>query len=54
MKSAPEGDDNELRVFGAVFDVVRDDGDVAEIQRRIDLIHEVQRCGLHRVYRIGR
>ena len=39
----PEGNDDELRVLGSVLDVVRDDRHVPEIQRGVDLVHEVQR-----------
>ena len=39
----PQGDDDELRVLRTVLDVVGDDGDVAEIQRGIDLVHEIER-----------
>ena len=42
----PEGDDNELCVLCAVFNIVGHDGDVSEIQSGVDLVHEVQRSGL--------
>ena len=42
----PEGDDDELRVLCSVFDVVRDDRDVSEIQCGVYFVHEVQRSGL--------
>ena len=42
----PQGDDDELRVLRTVFDVVGDDGDVAEVKSGIDLVHKVQGCGL--------
>jgi hypothetical protein len=45
-KFVPEGNDDELRILGSVLDVVRDDGHVPEVQRCIDLVHEVQRGGL--------
>jgi hypothetical protein len=38
-----KGDNDELGVLCPVFDVVCDDGDIAEIQSSIDLIHEVKR-----------
>jgi len=37
----PERDDNELCILGPVLDVVGNDRDVSEVQRSIDLIHEV-------------
>lgn len=43
----PEGNDDELCVLGSVFDVVRDDGHVPEIQRGVDFVHEIQRGGLY-------
>ena len=42
----PEGNDDELCVLSSVLDVVRDDRHVPEIQRGVDLVHEVQRGGL--------
>eukprot|EP00962_Isochrysis_galbana_P023267 scaffold7006_cov108-Isochrysis_galbana.AAC.8 len=36
-------DDDELRVARALLDVVAHDGDVAEVERRVDLIHHVER-----------
>eukprot|EP00428_Durinskia_dybowskii_P065473 CAMPEP_0170384264 /NCGR_PEP_ID=MMETSP0117_2-20130122/15907_1 /TAXON_ID=400756 /ORGANISM="Durinskia baltica, Strain CSIRO CS-38" /LENGTH=213 /DNA_ID=CAMNT_0010640005 /DNA_START=219 /DNA_END=860 /DNA_ORIENTATION=- len=42
----PQGDDDELGILRSLFDVVCDDGDVPEVQSGIDLIHEVQWCGL--------
>jgi hypothetical protein len=41
MRYTPERDDNELRVLGPVHNVVGNDGDVSEVQRSINLIHEV-------------
>ncbi|GMR33950.1 hypothetical protein PMAYCL1PPCAC_04145, partial [Pristionchus mayeri] len=38
-------DDDELRVLRTILDVVADDGDVSEVERRIDLVHHVQRSG---------
>lgn len=35
--------DDKLRVLRAVFDVVRDNRYVAEVKRRINLVHEVER-----------
>jgi hypothetical protein len=42
----PQGYDDELCVFSPIFDVVRDDGDVPEVESRVDLVHEVQWGGL--------
>ena len=42
----PEGNNNKLSILGALLDIRRDDGDIPEIQRGIDLIHDVQRGGL--------
>ena len=42
----PQGDDDELCVLRTIFDVVGDDGDVAEVKSGIDLVHKVQGCGL--------
>lgn len=36
-------DDDELGILGALLDVVCHDGNVLEVQRRIDLVHHVQR-----------
>lgn len=46
IADVPQGDDNELCVLRTVLDVVRDDGDVAEVKSGVDLVHEVQRSGL--------
>lgn len=43
---APEWNDDKLCVLGPVFDVVGDNGHIPEIERCIDLVHEVQRCRL--------
>lgn len=40
---APEGDDDELSVLRPIFDIVRDDRHVPEIERGVDLVHKVQR-----------
>ena len=45
-EDAPQGDDDKLRVLRAVLDVVGDDGHVPEVERGVDLVHEVQRRGL--------
>ena len=45
-KIVPERDDDELCVLGSVLDVIRNDRYVPEIQRGINLVHKVQRCGL--------
>jgi len=42
----PQGYDDELCVFSPIFDVVRDNGDVPEVESRVDLVHEIQRGGL--------
>jgi hypothetical protein len=41
-----ERDNDELRVLRPVLDVVRDDGNVSEVESRIDLVHKVQGRGL--------
>ena len=38
----PEGDDDELRVAGPLLEVAGHDGDVLEVQRCVDLIHDVE------------
>ena len=38
-----KGDDNKLGVLRPVFNVVRDDRDIAKIQSSIDLVHEIKR-----------
>lgn len=35
---------DELCVLRTIFNIVSDDGDVPEIKRSVNLIHEVQRC----------
>ena len=45
-KGEPERDDDELGVARALPDVVADDGDVLEVERGVDLVHDVQRRGL--------
>ena len=42
----PQGDDDKLCILRPVLDVVRYDGDVAEVQRSIDLVHEIEWGGL--------
>ena len=42
----PERDDDELCILGPVFDVVGDNRYVSEVQSRVDLVHEVEWCGL--------
>ena len=42
----PQGYDDELRVFSPIFDVVCDNGDVPEVESRVDLVHEIQWSGL--------
>ena len=42
----PKGDDDELRVFRTVLNVVSYDGNVPEVKCCIDLIHEVEGRGL--------
>ena len=49
--NAPKRDDDELRVLRPILDIVRNDGHVPEIQRGVDLVHEVQRRRLVRVER---
>ncbi len=44
--SAPERNDDELGVLRTVLDIVGNDRNVSEVERRIDLVHEVQRCRL--------
>ena len=44
--SVPERNYDELRVLGSILDVVRDDRHVPEIQRGVDLVHEIQWGGL--------
>ena len=39
----PQRDDYELRVLSAIFDVIGDDRDVAEIKRGVNLVHEIKR-----------
>ena len=41
-----ERDDDELRVARSLLDVVADDAHVAEVERGVDLVHDVQRRGL--------
>ena len=41
-----KGDDDELRVFRTVLNVVSYDGNVPEVKCCIDLIHEVEGRGL--------
>jgi hypothetical protein len=41
MGFVPERNDDELCILGSVFDVIRDDGHVSEIQCGINLVHEV-------------
>ena len=38
----PQGYDDELRIFSPIFDVICDNGDVPEVESRVDLVHEVQ------------
>ena len=42
----PQGYDDKLCIFSSIFDVVRDDGDVPEVESRVDLVHEIQWSGL--------
>lgn len=42
----PERNDDELRVLRSVFDIVCNDGNVTEVERGVDLVHEVQWSGL--------
>jgi hypothetical protein len=37
----PKRDDNKLSILGSIFDVVRNDGNISEIEGSIDLIHEI-------------
>ena len=39
-------DDHKLSILGSFLDVIRDNGDVSEIQGRINFIHYIQRRGL--------
>jgi hypothetical protein len=48
-----ERDDDELSVLRSIFDVVRNDRDVPEIKRGIDLVHEVERRRLHAHTRVN-
>ena len=41
-----ERDDHELRILGPFLDVVTHDGDILKVQRRVDLVHDVERRGL--------
>ena len=43
---ASQGYDDELCVFGPLLDVICHDGDVLEVQGRVNLVHDVQRGGL--------
>ena len=38
----PQGYDDKLCVFSPIFDVVCDNGDVPEVESRVNLVHEVQ------------
>lgn len=38
----PKGNDGELGILCAVFDIVRDDGDIAEVKCCINFVHEVK------------
>ena len=38
-----EGNDDELCVPGPLLDIVGHDGDVLEVQSRVNLVHHVQR-----------
>ena len=42
----PQGCDDEVRVFSPIFDIVRDNGDVAEVESHVNLVHEIQWGGL--------
>lgn len=44
----PKGDDNELGILGTILDVVRNNGYISEVERSVNLVHEIQRCRLGR------
>lgn len=41
-KRLPQGNDDELRVLRSVLNVVCDNGNIPEVQRGVNLVHEVQ------------
>lgn len=41
-----QGNHQKLRVLCALLDVVRYDGHVLEVQRRVNLVHNIDWCGL--------
>lgn len=43
----PKRNDDKLGVLGAVLDVIGDDGNIPEIERCVNLVHEVKRSRLH-------
>ena len=38
-----ERDDDELRVLRPIFDVVRNNRDISEVEGSVNLVHEIQR-----------
>ena len=49
MVPADSADDisrSQLGCLGLRLDIVGDDRDITEVQSRVDLVHEVQRCRL--------
>ena len=45
-RNSPKRNDDELGIFGPIFDVVGDDGHITEVKGSVNLIHEVQWCWL--------
>ena len=52
--SSPQGNNDELCILRTVLDVIRDDGDIAEVESGVNLIHEIQRGRLDAFVNINR
>ena len=39
----PQNNDDEMLVLGLVLDIVRNNGDILEVQRRVDFVKDIQR-----------
>jgi len=44
-----KGDDDKLSILGSLFDVMSDDGNISEVKRGVNFVHEVQRRRLEDV-----
>lgn len=48
-EKVPKRDNDELRILSSILDVVGNNRYVAEVKSGVDLVHEVERCGLGKI-----